>query len=168
MVYRNWYKKFLEWCITITNVTRGMVNWKKEFFSRCISKILFIDTEKLSKMHISLQVFFRDFGDRFGITYFEMMIMMVIMMMVNYFCGMVDQQKALRLTSIVRDPYHRNLQHAVSRTWTCTEPEFRLCWMKLCSSDYTTAPLKSCSLKLFFKSFLKIFQKSSQAKNWVV
>ena len=33
-----------------------------------------------------------------------------------------------------------NLQHAVSRIWTCAEPEFRLCWMKLCGSDnyYTT------------------------------
>ena len=133
-----------------------MVNWKKEFFSRCISKILFIDTEKLSKMHISLQVFFNDFGDRFGITYFEMMIMMVIMMMVNCFCGMVDQQKALRLTSIVRDPYHRNLQHAVSRTWTCTEPEFRLCWMKLCSSCAVVVVFWSYFSKVFWKYFKKV------------
>ena len=36
-----------------------------------------------------------------------------------------------------------NLWHAASRVWTCAEPEFRLSWMKLCSSDnhYTTAPL---------------------------
>ena len=36
-----------------------------------------------------------------------------------------------------------NLQHATSRIWTCAEPEFRLCWMKLCSSDnhYTTSSL---------------------------
>ena len=36
-----------------------------------------------------------------------------------------------------------NLWHAVSRIWTCAEPEFRLSLMKLCSSDnhYTTAPL---------------------------
>ena len=34
-----------------------------------ISKILFIDTEKLSKMQISLQLFFKDFGDRFGPIY---------------------------------------------------------------------------------------------------
>ena len=27
-----------------------------------------------------------------------------------------------------------NLQHAASRIWTCAEPEFRLCWIKLCSS----------------------------------
>ena len=35
-----------------------------------------------------------------------------------------------------------NLRHAVSRIWTCAETEFRLSWMKLCSSDnhYTTAP----------------------------
>ena len=28
-----------------------------------------------------------------------------------------------------------NLWHTASRTWTCAEPEFSLCWMKLCSSD---------------------------------
>ena len=35
-----------------------------------------------------------------------------------------------------------NLWHAASRIWTCAEPEFRLTWMKLLSSDnhYTTAP----------------------------
>ena len=44
---------------------------KKEFLHRFISKILFIDTENLSKMQIPLQVFFKDFPDRFGITYLE-------------------------------------------------------------------------------------------------
>ena len=35
-----------------------------------------------------------------------------------------------------------NLRHAVSSIWTYTEPGFRLCWMKLFSSDnhYTMAP----------------------------
>ena len=28
-----------------------------------------------------------------------------------------------------------NLRHATSRAWTCAEPEIRLCWMNLCSSD---------------------------------
>ena len=37
--------------------------------------------------------------------------------------------------TIVRVPHHLEFQHAASRIWTCTEPEFRLCWMKLCSSD---------------------------------
>ena len=34
------------------------------------------------------------------------------------------------------------LRHATSRTWTCAEPKFRLCWMKLCCSDkhYTKRP----------------------------
>ena len=48
-----------------------MVNWKKEFLQRCISKILLIDAEKFSKMQISAQVFFKDFPDRFGITYLK-------------------------------------------------------------------------------------------------
>ena len=28
-----------------------------------------------------------------------------------------------------------NLRHSTSRIWTRAEPEFRLCWMKLCNSD---------------------------------
>ena len=27
-----------------------------------------------------------------------------------------------------------NLRHAASRIWICADPEFRVCWMKLCSS----------------------------------
>ena len=52
---------------TITNIARSMVNWKKEFLHRCISKIMFIDTEKLSKV----QLFFKDFADSFRITYLK-------------------------------------------------------------------------------------------------
>ena len=47
-----------------------MINWKKkEFFYWCISKILFIDTEQLSKTQISLRVFFKDFVERFRNTW---------------------------------------------------------------------------------------------------
>ena len=56
---------------TITNITKSMVNQKKKFLHRCILKILFIDAEQLSKMQFSLQVFFKDFDDRFGITYLK-------------------------------------------------------------------------------------------------
>ena len=38
---------------TITNITTSTVNWKEEFLYKCSSKILFIDTEKLSKMQNS-------------------------------------------------------------------------------------------------------------------
>ena len=43
-----------------------------------------------------------------------------------------------------------NLQHTVSRVWICTESEFRLCWMKFCSSDnhYITAPFTWSSNQL--------------------
>ena len=54
---------------TITNITRSMVNWKKWIIHWFISKILFLDTEQLSKMQISLQVFFKDFVYRFRTTY---------------------------------------------------------------------------------------------------
>ena len=35
-------------------------------------------------------------------------------------------------------PSHWESATHASRIWTCAEPEFRLCWMKLCSSDNTT------------------------------
>ena len=56
---------------TIKNITRSMVNWKNKFLHSYISKILFIDKERLSKMQISLHVFFMDFVDRFRTTYLE-------------------------------------------------------------------------------------------------
>ena len=28
-----------------------------------------------------------------------------------------------------------NLRHSASRIWTCAEPDFRISWMKMCSSD---------------------------------
>ena len=68
------------------------------------------------------------------------------LMMMNCFCGMVDRQKAFSLIPS-RDHCQRSSPSQISctpqsRIWTCAEPEFRLSWMKLCSSDnhYTTAP----------------------------
>ena len=60
---------------TITNIAEkeytsyGKI--KKEFLCKCISNIansFFIDTEELSKMSISSQVFFNNFVDRFKTT----------------------------------------------------------------------------------------------------
>ena len=69
-----------------------------------------------------------------------------LMIMMICFCGMVDWQKAFSLTSCFDHCQIltiTNLWHAVSWVWTCTEHEFRLSWMKLCSShnQYTTVPL---------------------------
>ena len=70
----------------------------------------------------------------------------MMMMMMNCFCGMVDQRNAFTsyfqpgpLSEIL---IVANLQHAASRIWTYAEFQFRLCWAKLCSSDnhYSTAP----------------------------
>ena len=54
-----------------------------------------------------------------------------------------------------------NLQHAKSRVWTCTEPEFRLSWMKLHSSDnhYNMAPglkLETVCIKLRKNNYILI------------
>ena len=72
------------------------------------------------------------------------MMMMMMMMMMDYLCGMVDRLKTFSLISS-RDNWEilttSNLRHATSRIWTCAEPEFRLCWIKLYSNDnyYTIA-----------------------------
>ena len=48
--FRNWFteaavKHFKSGIVrTITNITRTMVNWKKDFLHSCISKVFFIDT----------------------------------------------------------------------------------------------------------------------------
>ena len=54
------------------------------------------------------------------------------------FCGMFDLWKASSLISsgeMSKILTSTNLQHAASRIRTCTESDFRLCWMKLYSSD---------------------------------
>ena len=70
------------------------------------------------------------------------------MMLMNSFCEMVDWRKALSLICI-RDQRSlseilsiTSLWHAASRIWICDDPEFSLCWRKLCNSDnhHTTAP----------------------------
>ena len=55
------------------------------------------------------------------------------------FCGMVDRRKTFTpyflpgpLSDIITIA---NLWHVASRVRTCAESEFRLCWMKLCSTD---------------------------------
>ena len=78
------------------------------------------------------------------------------MKMIDCFCGMVDQRKVFSLISsqdhCQRSSPLQTCKHAASRIWTCAEPEFKICWKKLCSIDhnytmaphnhYTTAPLK--------------------------
>ena len=71
---------------------------------------------------------------------------MMMMMMMNCVCGMVGRQKAFSLISS-RDQLTEILPYATfrlaaSKIWTCAEPEFKLSWMKLCSSDnhYTAVP----------------------------
>ena len=44
----------------VSRTNRNMGNWKK-FLRKCFAKILFPDTEQLSEMWISSQVFFKDF-----------------------------------------------------------------------------------------------------------
>ena len=97
----------------------------------------------------------------------------MMMMMMNCFCGMVDQRKAFSFIS------SQDLCQKISSPsiWICTEPEFRLWWMKLCSSDNhnTTAPyittplhhhtpLHHGAISFFFIKNIKIFQWLSKSK----
>ena len=64
--------------------------------------------------------------------------MMMMMMMINCFCGMLTDERRLALLQL--GPLSEiltitNLQHAASRVWIYAEPEFRVSWPKLCSSD---------------------------------
>ena len=74
------------------------------------------------------------------------------------FCGMVDQRKTFSLIFSLDHCRQRFSQSWISdtpsRIWTCAEPEFRLCWMELCSSDtYITALLLS-QLSLLSRSII--------------
>ena len=87
-----------------------------------------------------------------------------LLMMMNCFRGMVDWRKA--------EPYFQsgplseiltiaNPRHAASRIWTCTEPVFRLWWMKLCSSD------NHYTMYFFSLSFIYFQQKESiKIQSW--
>ena len=60
------------------------------------------------------------------------------MIMMNWFCGMVDWHEGLSFISSWDHCYIltiRNLQQVPSWILTCLKPEFRLCWRKLYSSD---------------------------------
>ena len=66
----------------------------------------------------------------------------LVMMMINC-CGMVDRRKTFSFISS-RDHYQRSSPARISDTPRAGfETKFRLCWMKLCSSDNrnTTEPL---------------------------
>ena len=73
-------------------------------------------------------------------------IMMMMIMMNCYCAGMVDRRKAFSLIS--------SRDH-----WTCAEPEFRLCRMKLCSSHnhYATAP-RWASRVVGIETFLEFYE----------
>ena len=88
-----------------------------------------------------------------------MMMMMMMMMIMNFFLwygwptkGVSPYFQPGPLSEILTS---LNLRHAASRVWACAEPEFRLSWMELYSSDnrYTTAPLIYFSYLLTFLLF---------------
>ena len=79
------------------------------------------------------------------------------MMMTNCFLQMVDQRKALSLVSS-REHRQRYSPSQISdtprnRIWTCAEPKFRLCWMKLCiSGNHQGATFEHLKIEIFYFS----------------
>ena len=80
------------------------------------------------------------------------------MIMMNCFFSMFDQGKVFRLISswdqLSGILTIANLRHVASRIWTCRESEFRLSWLKLCSSDdrYTTVQRWSNIVPVFINN----------------
>ena len=73
--------------------------------------------------------------------------------------GLVDWRKAFtphfQPESLSEILTIANIWQAARRIWTCAESEFRLCWMKLCSSDnhYATAPKNRNTLFVLIKNY---------------
>ena len=65
--------------------------------------------------------------------YCAYLVFLMMLMMMDCFCGMVDRRKAYfqpgPLSEILTIA---NLRHAASRFWTCAEPEFRLSRINSC------------------------------------
>ena len=64
-------------------------------------------------------------------------------MMMNCFCGMVDQWKVYFKPGLLSELFTiPNLQHTARSVSACAEPELSINWIKFCSSDnhYTTVP----------------------------
>ena len=103
-----------------------------KFFTQCSARQLFNETSLPEwSLGISYLLIFYQLQQNWTTSPFLMK-----MMMMNYLCGMANREKAFSLISC-RDCCQRS-----SPSRICAEREFRLCWMKLCSSDnhYTTVP----------------------------
>ena len=115
------------------------VSWNKGYYAihsfyEVTNKILSYDSNYI------VDVVMRPKFGNSSICMREVIITSILMMMKmrNCFCGMVDRRKSFSLISN-RDHCQRSLPSQISNTlwsvWTCAEPEFRITWMKLCSSD---------------------------------
>ena len=63
---------------------------------------------------------------------------MCLILMMNCFADCLTSKSYSALFpvgTIVRDSHHCKFWQTTSRIWTCFEPEFRFCWMTLCSSN---------------------------------
>ena len=120
-----------------------------------------VEKLRLNELNIKLQVKLRFGIKNKELSSFQKFVTEIrnwvtkMMIMMNCFCSMVDRRKAFSLISSLdhcqRSWPSRISDTAVSRVWTCTEPEFRLRWMKLCSSAVviTTTPQSHDYLVIF-------------------
>ena len=77
-----------------------------------------------------------------------MMMMMMMMIRIIVFVVWLTGERRLALFSVGTISEILtivNLRHTTSRIWNRAEPEFRLCWMKMCSGDDQYATASSCN-----------------------
>ena len=87
------------------------------------------------------------------IPFSDMIVIMMMTMMINFFYRMFEVRKTSRSLSEAFSEVFTiaKLKNAVGRIWTCAELEFRRCWIKLCSSDNHCTTVSQG--KLFFTNF---------------
>ena len=77
---------------------------------------------------------------KWSLNWWVVVAAVVVVVVVAFFWGMVDRQIAFtpyfQLVPLPEVLTIANLRHAASKIWTCAESDFRLCWMKLCYSDF--------------------------------
>ena len=139
-----------------SRATLENLEYKKFFKNVSRKRYKEVTFQKSGNSHFSTYFFFKWAVQNFTALNFRSFWRIFVNPELNCFCGMVDRRKAFSLISS-RDHCQRSspsrISDTLSRVWTCAEPEFRLSWMKLCSSDnhYTTAPKNTCANPLYLK-----------------
>ena len=131
-------KCFLHHVFTILNNVNAWIDGQTYIIiKKHLNKVLNKFIRHFNKWSLH-QYYGNNSSSKFCLTWKKSLNITVIMM--NSFCGMVDQRKAFSLISsrnhCQRSLTIANLRHAACRIWTCVKPEYRF-W---CTVVITTTP----------------------------